>query len=68
MKALVVLVIIGIVVFLLCFQKQKVEQKKREQSPITCIPSPQFKGFKRGYVFKTENGLTGYYRDAGLST
>lgn len=27
------------------------------------IPSVKFIGYKKGYVFKTDNGKTGYYKD-----
>lgn len=31
-----------------------------------CIPSPQFRGWLRGYVFKTCEGVTGYYHEEAL--
>ena len=63
MKSFIILVMIGIVVFLLCQQRKTEKQKNNKEFLLKYIPSSQFEGYKKGYVFKTENNLTGYYWD-----
>ena len=58
--------ILTFAVIVMCY---KVRQHATPPIPITkakkrkCIPSPTWQGRMEGYVFKTSEGITGYYVD-----
>ena len=60
--------IVAIIVILVVFFYYRASHKKKESTcknipSLTYIPSNTFVGEKKGYVFKTDQGNTGYYRD-----
>lgn len=60
--SLVLILVIGLILSQILKSKRQNSHKKI-QNPKRVIPAHSFKGKKEGYVFKTENGLTGYYVD-----
>ena len=62
-------IIVGILLLAAIFKyvadRNTGKNQNREEKRTTggFIPSVMFKGEKKGYVFKTDNGNTGYYID-----
>ena len=64
----IICVIVGLLIWMfMCDSEEKHEEKDARQVHTKPKPyfikSATFTGAKRGYVFKTENGQTGFYLD-----
>ena len=58
----IICVTVGLLIWMFMCDSEK-EEKRYVTSKPYFIKSATFTGAKRGYVFKTENGQTGFYLD-----
>ena len=70
MKHILIMILISTIVIMICQVVHTKNMKNKHRKPVKrsrqrCIPSTTWKGVREGYVFKTEDGVTGYYLLSG---
>jgi len=60
---IIVGILLAIIKYVAVWNTEKNQNREEKRTTGGFIPSVMFKGEKKGYVFKTDNGNTGYYID-----